>query len=145
MEENRVIVINLDEKISGPLAQAEDKPIVLNLKKEKKKKSKRRYSKGLEEVQEMERHLTRSMHRVARATEKGIASYRKRSQKSAEEKKDGAIKDFIPNSGRAISLTLKEISPLPDDLAKVMDTERNRRRLRRQLRALSRTLERWRW
>ena len=141
MEDDQVIMIDLedyDEEFD------EDMPIVLELKK-KKKKSKRRYSKGLAEVQTMERHLTRSMHRVARASEKGMASYRKRSLKSADEKKDGAIKDFIPNSGAALSRTLKEISPLPNDLAKVVDTRQNRKRLRRQLRALSRTLKRWQW
>lgn len=145
MEDNQPIVIDLDSKTVRTLEPEEDGPIVLDLKKKKKKKSKRRYSKGLEEVQEVERHLTRSMHRLARATEQGMADYRKRRAKSAEEKKDGAIKDFIPNSGAALSRTLKEISPLPDDLAKAMDTKRNRRRLRRQLRALSRTLARWRW
>ena len=37
-------------------AETEYKPIVLKLKKQKK--SKRRYSKGLEEIQKAERHLT---------------------------------------------------------------------------------------
>lgn len=142
MEDDQVIVIDLEDYADS---LDEGMPIVLELKKKKKKKSPRRYSKGLAEVQEMERHLTRSMHRVARASEKGISSYRKRSLRSAEEKKDGAIKDFIPNSGAALSRTLKEISPLPNDLAKMVDTRQNRRRLRRQLRALSRTLKRWQW
>ena len=74
MEDDQVIVIDL-ENYADQLD--EDLPIVLELKKKKKKKKgPRRYSKGLAEVQEMERHLTRSMHRVARASEKGISSYR---------------------------------------------------------------------
>lgn len=119
-------------------------PIVLNLKKGKKK-SKRRYSKGLEEFQEMERHLTRSTHRMARATEKGIRYYRQRSRKSAQKKRDGVIRDFIPNSGLAMSEMMREASPIPFDLARAMDTKQNRRRLRRQLRSMSRALRAWRW
>jgi hypothetical protein len=118
-------------------------PIVLTLKK--KKKSKRRYSKGLEEIQRMERHLTRSTHRMARAAEKGISHYRKRSIKSARKRRDGVIRDFVPNSGLAMSRVMREASPIPFDIARAMNTKQNRRRLKRQLRSMSRTLRAWRW
>lgn len=118
-------------------------PIVLQLKG--KKKSKRRYSKGLGEFQEMERHLTRSTHRMARATEKGIRYYRKRSRESARKKRDGVIRDFIPNSGLAMSHVMREASPIPFDLARAMNTKQNRKRLKRQLRSMSRALRAWRW
>ncbi|MBC8504092.1 MAG: hypothetical protein H8D34_04505 [Chloroflexi bacterium] len=121
-----------------------NEPIVLSLKKKKGKK-KRRYSKGLEEAQQMERHLTRSTHRMARAVEEGLSTYRKRSSKSARNKQDGAIRDFIPNSGLAISRGMKEASAIPYDLARAMNTQSSRKRLRRQLRSASRTLRRWRW
>ena len=120
------------------------KPIVLKLQKTKSKK-KRRYSKGLEEAQRMERHLTRSTHRMARAVEEGISTYRKRSSRSARSKRDGAIRDFIPNSGLAMSRAMKEASAVPYDLARAMNTQISRKRLRRQLRSASRTLRRWRW
>jgi len=119
------------------------RPIVLSLKKRKKRT--RRYSKGLEEIQRMERHLTRSSQTLARSTEKGITTYRKLSSKSAKRKKDGAILDFIPNSGIAMSRSLREASSFPYELAQAMDTPQNRKRLRRQLRALSRSLRAWRW
>lgn len=119
------------------------KPIVLTLKK--KKKPRRRYSKGLEEIQEMERHLTRSTHRMARATEKGISYYRKLNRKSARRKRDGVIRDFLPNTGLAMTRTMREASSVPYDFARAMDTKQNRRRLRRQLRSFSRTLRAWRW
>jgi hypothetical protein len=99
----------------------------------------------MEEIQEMERHMTRSMHTVARASEKGIRSYRKLSAKSARKKRNGAILDFIPNSGEAMSRSLREASELPSELAQIVNTRQNRRRMRRQLRALSRTLRAWRW
>jgi hypothetical protein len=119
-------------------------PIVLTLKK-KKRKSKRRYSKGLEEMQRMERHFTRSTHRMAKATEKGIAHYRKLNLKSARKKKDGVLLDFVPNTGLAMSRAMREASPIPYDLARAMNTKQNRRRLRRQLRSVSRTMRTWRW
>ena len=135
------IILELDKGFEAP----SDGPIVLHLKKEKKAKSKRRYSRSLEEIQVMEHRLTRSIHRAARAGEIGIASYRERSDQSARKKKDGAVRDFIPNSGYAMSRALEEASPLPYELAQTFDTKQNRKRLRRQLRAFSRTLRAWRW
>lgn len=113
-------------------------PIVLTFKN--KKKRKRRYSKGLGEIQRLERHLARSTHRSVRATEKGISSYRRLSIKSARKKRDGVIRDFIPNSGTALSRALRVASPLPNDIARAMNTKLYRRGLKRQIRALRRTL-----
>jgi hypothetical protein len=135
---------NTDNHIDDQQHQEHIRPIVLELKK-KKKKNKKRYTKGLEEVQRMEGHLTRSAQRVTRATEKGITSYRKLSTKSANKKKDGAIRDFIPNSGIAMSHSLREASQLPYDIAQAMDTPQNRKRLKRQLRGISRSLRFLRW
>jgi hypothetical protein len=118
-------------------------PIVLSLKK--KKKTKRRYSKGLGEMQRMERHLTRSTHRMVKATEKGLSHYRKLNFKSAQKKRDGVLRDFVPNTGLAMSRVMSEASPIPFDIARAMNTKQNRRRLRRQLRSLSRTMRTWRW
>ena len=119
-------------------------PIVLNLKK-KKIKTKKRYSKELEEVQRMERPLTRSTQRLIRSWDKGVRSYRKRSLTSAKKKRDGALQDFIPNSGWAMSQAMQEASALPYDLARAMNTKQARKRLRRQLRQASRTLRILRW
>jgi|SaaInl7_200m_RNA_FD_contig_61_342262_length_1763_multi_7_in_0_out_0_3 hypothetical protein len=117
-------------------------PIILDLKKKKKKK--RRYSNGLDEIQEMERHLTRASHRMVRSVEKGIANYRLNSIKSAKKKRDGAIRDFIPNSGIAMTHALKEVGPIPNDIARAINTKPMRRRIRRQLRGLRRSLRIWR-
>lgn len=120
-----------------------NEPIVLTLKK--KKRPRKRYSKGLEEIQRMERHLTRASYRAARATEKGISYYRKLNLKSARKKRDGVLRDFVPNTGLAMSRAMREASPIPFDIARAMNTKQNRKRLRRQLRSLSRTVRAWRW
>lgn len=113
-------------------------PIVLSLKKKKKKKGKKRYSKGFEELQHMEKHLVRASDQMAQAVADGISDYRKRSRKSAQEKRDGAIRDFLPNSGLALSRTLSKSSSVPFHLAQAANSKRTRKRVRRQLRALSR-------
>ena len=118
------------------------KPIVLSLKS--KKKRKKRTSKGLAEVQNIERHLTRASHSMARALEKGTADYRKNSRKSGRKKKDGVLRDFIPNSGLALSRAIKEASPIPYELSRAVNTKKSQRRLKRQLRQVSRSLRRWR-
>jgi hypothetical protein len=135
--------INPDQNMELDQPQERLRPIVLSIKK--KKKRKRRYSKGLKEIQRMERHLTRSADRMARATEKGIKTYRKLSTKSARQKKDGAILDFIPNSGIALSRSLRIASTIPYDISQAMDTPQNRKRLKRQLRTISRSLQIRRW
>ena len=110
-----------DEKQTIPEHAEPSRPIVLNLKG--KRKSNRRYSKRLEEIQLMERHLTRASHRMARAFEKGIAKYQDSSTKSAKKKRDGAIRDFIPNSGIAMSRALKEAYLVPSDIARAFNTK----------------------
>lgn len=115
-------------------------PMVINLKKKRKNKKKRRYSKGLEEIQQMERHLMRASHRMVRSVEQGISNYRVRSAKSSKKKRDGAIRDYLPNSGIAMAHALKEVGPIPNDIARALNTKPMRRRLRRQLRSVTRTL-----
>ena len=117
-------------------------PLVIDLRSKPKSKRKRRYSRGLAEIQETERHLVRASHRLANAITEGLGEYRKRRLKSARQKKDGAMRDFIPNSSRALSKALKTASKLPDDLARALDTPQNRKRIRRQLKQLDRSLRR---
>ena len=137
MEEKQVVeeVIVLNERRDAAYAE----PIVISMKKGKKKR-KKRYSKGLDEIQTIERHLTRASHRIAKTVEKGLDTYQKKSKKSAHKKRDGVIRDFIPNSGLAISHALEGAGPVVYEMAQAFDTKQNRRRLKRQLRIVSRTM-----
>jgi predicted nucleic acid-binding Zn-ribbon protein len=118
------------------------KPIVLEYKSKKKKK--RRYSKGLEDVQEVEAGLSRAIRKATSAIAEGTATYDKARRKSARQKKDGAIRDFIPNMGEALSESLREASDIPADVADTLNTKSNRRRLRRRIRDVSDALDTWR-
>lgn len=116
------------------------KPIVLKLKNKKKKKKNRKYSRGLKDAQQIDKHLIRAADRLVEATAKGSNSYRKSREKSAQRKRDGAIHDFIPNAGKALSHSLRTASGAPGDVAKALNNGRARKRLLEQLRRSSRTL-----
>ena len=110
------------------------KPIVINVKKKKK----RRYSRGLKGMQVAGRRESRVSSRMVRAVSKGMDTYRKASDKSARRKRDGAIRDFGRNAAKGLSRSLRASSGLPLDLAKALDTGGSRRLVRRQIRAASR-------
>ena len=105
-----------------------------------KRKKKRKYSKGLKEMQQFGRTMNKASSRVARAVAKGMATYRKRSDKSALKKRDGALRDFALNLAEGLGKTMRGLSGVPADLAKAVNGPRARKRMRRQLRATSRLL-----
>jgi hypothetical protein len=114
------------------------KPIVLNYRPKRKKK--RRYSKGLGDFQRVEGRLSRINRRVAKAIAEGASTYEKERKKSAGKKKDGAIRDLVPNLGEAVSVSLREVSSVPADVAAAVNTKGARRLLRNQLRMTAGTL-----
>jgi hypothetical protein len=119
---------------SDPPAGNPMRPIVINIKKKKKKK----YSRGLEDLQRTGRGLTRVSSRIARSVAKGMQAFRKASDKSAGKKRDGALRDFVLNMGKASSKSLRVVSGVPRDLTKALNRRSGRRVMRRQLRVMSR-------
>ncbi len=150
VEKNPVRILSRDS------AQPENvvKPIVLKYKKVKKKskddagvdgaEAKEKYSKGLEDIQRLEGDLVKVTQKAAKALSKGVEVYEKERTKSAREKKDGAIEDFVHNSAKATSAYLKEASDIPVDLAESVSTSSLRKQLRKNLRQASRFLRLWR-
>jgi hypothetical protein len=111
-------------------------PIVLEYKSKKKKK-KKRYSKGLGDFQRVEGRLSRVNRRIAKAVAEGASTYEKERKRSARKKKDGAIRDFAPNLGEAMSASLREASSVPVDVANALNTKSTRRLLRNQIRLIA--------
>ena len=111
--------------------------IIFSPAKDKKKK-KRRYSRGLRSIQKVDRAMSRATFRVAKAVAKGIGNYRKKSDKSARKKKDGAVRDFLVNSSSGLSRTLETLAPVPRDLARGLNTKFSRRLVRGQISIISR-------
>lgn len=120
---------------AGSLRYDAGKPIVLKLKKRKNRKY--RYSKGLRDVQKAEGHLAKVSKKAARSISKGVSEYDRQRRKSASKKRDGAVRDFFPNAGLAMSEALGEASDIPTDVAKMLNNRTSRRLLRRQLRMIS--------
>ena len=132
-------------KRTGGVLKSEVRPIVLNYKNRKKRKKpgienegSERYSAGFEDIQRLEKDAIQIARRSARAISKGLDSYDQERDKSARSKKDGAIEDFVYNSGTAVSTTLKEMSGIPLDIAESINTKNYRSRLRKNLKRTSR-------
>jgi hypothetical protein len=128
--------------------QSNLQPIVLEYKernKGKKKKNtddepKERYSEGLEDVQRLEGNAVRIAQRSARAVSKGLDTYDQERRRSAKEKKDGAVEDFVHNSAKAASVSMKEASEIPVDIAEALNATSYRKRLRDSLHQASRVI-----
>lgn len=127
--------------------QSEVRPIVIDYKKRRKNQRRdaeddedERYSEGLEDVQRLEGNLVRVAKRSASAFSKGIDTYEQERNRSAKEKKDGALEDFVHNSARAASASMKEASELPVDITEALGSRSYRRRARRGLRRISETI-----
>jgi Family of unknown function (DUF6312) len=93
-------------------------------------RKKRKTSRGLRDFQKMERRMSKAAHRLSSAVDDGLANYRAKRDKSAEKKRDGALRDFPVNVARAAGKTLRKASRVPVDVAKACDTKGTRRLLR---------------
>ena len=97
------------------------RPIVYEGRKKKKKK---RYSRGLKSPQKLEQGVSRAMERLAEAVADGLSEYRRSRNKSAQKKRDGAIKDALRNVGRGAEEALRTGAKAPTDLTKRMSARR---------------------
>jgi hypothetical protein len=130
---------------SGGKLQPEIKPILLDFKGRKKKSERteeegegqEKYSEGLEDIQVLEGDTMRVAQRAVKALSKGIDTYESERKKSAKEKTDGAIEDFLHNSAKATSVYLKEVSEIPVDVVESMNKTSISKRLRKSLRRTS--------
>lgn len=100
-------------------------PIVVRLKKKK-----RRYSRGLKELQRQLWRGTKAGDRIADAVSAGISRYRSRADKSSTNKKDGLLKDFFKNSARGLGTTMRKSSKVPRILAGSISRKSIKRQVR---------------
>ena len=110
-------------------------PLVVQVKK---KRGKRRYSRGLGDMQTTNRGFARASRRLTRAVARGMTTYLKESDKSARQKRDGALRDFNINVADAFGASLREASGIASDLARSFNTRGWRRSMRRSLKATAR-------
>jgi hypothetical protein len=127
------------------------RPIVLKLKKGGKKRKKDeggekkvKYSRGLKDIQKFEGSMVGIARKATSALSKGVEVYDIEREKSSREKTDGAIEDFIHNTAKASSASLKEAADIPIDMAEAISPISYRKRLRRNLRRATKTIRLWR-
>lgn len=102
----------------------------------KKKRGRKKYSDGLKEVQKLELGLTNASRRLSDAVERGLTTYRRRRNKSARRKKDGAIRDGIENISIGFGRFLRVASDAPYDVTRKINTRRFSRNVRDTMRLL---------
>ena len=121
--------------VPAETAPAISTPLVVQVDKKRRKK---RYSRGLRDIQTTNRGFVKSSRRLMRAVTRGMSTYLKESNKSARKKRDGAWRDFGFNVSDAIGTSLREVSGIPRDLVRTVSTRRWRRAMRRSLKATAR-------
>jgi len=102
-------------------AQVFPRPIVYE---RKRKRGRKRYSSDLKDAQKNEQAASRAGQRLAQAVADGFGEYRRRRDRSAERKKDGAIKDFVRNVGRGAEEALRTGARVPSDLTRYATKKR---------------------
>ena len=94
-------------------------------------------SRGVRRITRIDRHLSKAARRVTRAVDNGVDTYIEHRDKSAANRKDGVVVDFVENVSYGLSKTISEASPLLHDLAETWNTRRMRRQMRRFARTFS--------
>ncbi len=132
--------------VSGSVP-SEIRPIVLEYKECKKKKKRviededeEKYSKGLKDIQQLEGNILRITKHSANVVSKGIDTYEHERKVSAKEKKDGALEDFVDNSAKSVSASMKEASEIPVDIAESFNMKPLGKRMRKNLRRASKII-----
>jgi hypothetical protein len=100
------------------------------------KKKKRRYSSNAKPVQQFERRISKSAHRISKAVEKGIQTYLDKRDRSLENRRDGALIESYVNIASGISKGIEDASPSINDLARAINSKRTRRVIRGIIRAV---------
>ena len=92
-------------------------PIVIDLRR-KKKRGKKKYSRGLKDVQRLEQGLADASESVAGGLSAGAKSFRRRNNRSANRRRDGVIRDGLENWTYGLSRALRRASDAPYRLAR---------------------------
>jgi uncharacterized protein Yka (UPF0111/DUF47 family) len=90
----------------------------------------RKYSRGLKDTQVFERQIAKASRRVGNAVAQGFDTYLERRDRSALNKRDGALVDFAKNASKGLTEALRELSEVPDELGTAFDTKSTRRTIK---------------
>jgi len=100
-----------------------------------KRKKKRGSSRSSRRVEDIENRASKALHRVTRAVNNGVKTYRDKRDKSERRRRDGALVDWYENVAVGISEAVANSSPVLTDFAKAFNTKGRRKLIRRFLRS----------
>ncbi len=90
----------------------------------KKKAKSPKYTKGpLAFFQKMERGMSKAQHRMLKAVDAGVSTWREEREKSSRKARDGAIRDVVKNTAEALTKTLEGASGVPKDIVDGIDAK----------------------
>lgn len=102
-----------------------------------KKRKKRKYSRGLKDIEKLELGLTDATRRLGHAIDGGLSTYQKSQKKSSRKKRDGAIKDALENWSKGLGIFLRQASDAPYDVTRTVNTKRLTRNFRKIVRVFT--------
>jgi hypothetical protein len=91
--------------------------------KGEKRRKKKKYTRGLKDIQRVAHGITDSSERLSRALSRGVIRYRKVQNKSARKKRDGGITDFFDNWSKATGTSVRIASRAPYDFVRRVNTK----------------------
>jgi hypothetical protein len=98
----------------------------------KKNRNKRRgSSEGSRRLEDIENRATESLHRVTKAVNRGVVTYREKRDASERRRQDGALVDFWINAATGVSEAISDSAPVLTDLAKAFTTNKRRKQFRK--------------
>lgn len=124
------------QKANETAAQSEPAPVPILLgrpivlRRRKKKKRKKRYTRGLKDVQRLTHGVLESSEQLYKGGRDTVRTLRKRSDKSARRRRDGALKDLPENLGRALQDGVEASARAPYELLRQVNGKRAWRQTR---------------
>jgi hypothetical protein len=91
----------------------------------------RKYSKRYKNLQEFERQASKGVHRLVKSVEAGVREWRDATDRSARKRKDGALRDVLENSARAVGKQIRVASRAPQDAVRAVRALKITKALRR--------------
>jgi hypothetical protein len=127
---------------TGP-EQGHTQPLVytadeLGMKGKKRKAAKRGSSKTARRAEDIEFRVSKAIHRLANAAEKGVSKYQVARDKSARRRRDGALVDIYENAAKGLSRAISKATPATVDVAKALNSKRGRKQMRSVVKSLPR-------
>jgi hypothetical protein len=109
---------------AGIDARRLERPIVVRLRKGRKKRGRKRYSRGFKDLQRWTYGGSRALYRLGNSLAAGFDSFSKRSSRSARRRRDGLLRDSLKNGARGFDRAAREAGRAPYEIARRISTRR---------------------